>query len=160
MKTVVAAAMLLAIGLAGSGCKRSPSLVGKWTGTMQGMAGTFEFTADEKVTVSVTTVGGQINLLGNYKVTGDEFTIELTDVQTPGLDAQKAGMVKQSLASVLNKPSTMTIAFASPDEVSFTEKKAAGAKPPSSDKKASGTSTPAAAAAPSAMTLKRVKEST
>ena len=157
MKTAVAAAMLLAVGLAGAGCKRSPSLVGKWTGTMQGMAGSFEFTADEKVTVSVTTVGGQINLLGNYKVTGDEFTIELTDVQTPGLDSQKAGMVKQSLASVLNKPSTMTIAFVSPDEVSFTEKKAPGTKPPSSDKKASGTSTPATSGA---MTLKRVKEST
>lgn len=144
MKTVLAVATLLAFGLMGSGCKRSPSIVGKWNGTILGMAGTFDFAADEKATVSVTTAGGQINLLGEYKVEKDEFTLNLTDVQTPGQDARGAGMVKQSLAGALNKPVTMQMAFVSPDEVSFTQKKPVGAK--------------AAASTSGSMTLKRVKE--
>ncbi|RYG27127.1 hypothetical protein EON82_00570 [bacterium] len=145
MKSVLAAVTVLALGLAGAGCKRSPSLVGKWAGTMQGMAGTFEFAADDKMTISVTTPGGQINLLGDYKVVKDEATLNLTDVQVPGQNAQRTGMVKGSLASVLNKPTTMKITFVSEDEVSLSEKKLPTPKPATSPI--------------GAMTLKRVKES-
>lgn len=155
MKTVLAVAAVIALGAIATGCKRGPDLAGKWTGTMNGMTATFEFAPDDKVTVSTTTPGGQINLLGDYKVSGEELTLNLTDVQAPGLDDKRAGMVKQSLASVLNKPTTMKMTFVSPDELSLTEKKAPGTKPPSSEKKAPGTN---AAAAPAAMTLKRVKE--
>jgi len=172
MKALALSLALLPIALLGGGCKKSPSLLGKWSVSVKEMTGTFEFQKDDKMVLAVTTPGGVINMLGECKLKGEEATLTFSDVQVPGQSDANGKLIKDALKNELNKPQIFRVIFVSDDEVAFTEKPKVAPKPaaPPAGTTPAGTTppagaTPAAAAkavpagpAPAAMTLKRVKE--
>ena len=117
--------------------KKSPNLVGKWSGTVGTSTGAFEFKEDNKLTLAVTTVGGAINLLGDYKLTGDNVTVTITDVQVPGQSDKTVAMIKDSFKGLLNKPQDYKIVFTSEDEASFC-REAESRRPKGSERPRSG----------------------
>jgi hypothetical protein len=176
MKAILCTLALLPLALAGVGCKKSPSLIGKWNVTVKEMTGTFEFLPEDKMVLSVNTPGGIINLVGECKLKGEEATLAFTDVKVPGQTDANAALIKSALKAELNKPQVFRVMFVSDDEVSFAEKEKpappAPATPPPTDgasadgePKPDGTTPekapvkpPAPKPIPPAMTLKRIKE--
>lgn len=127
MRTLFCAAALLPIALLGAGCKSGPSLVGKWTGTMKGQTGTFDFTTDNKMSFGIKQGPADVTITGDYKVEGDTVTITMKDIDLKGLPPATADMVKkmakQQMSGVLNKPEKNKIAFTSDDQVTLSGSK-------------------------------------
>lgn len=66
------------------GCTTA-SPVGKWSGTVNGIAGsTFEITKDNKVMLSANTPMGAVVANGTCTIAGDKLTTEITEVLTGG----------------------------------------------------------------------------
>jgi hypothetical protein len=79
-------AIVATLGVSLVGCAK-PSPVGKWTGTVSGMAGsTIEFTADNKVKQSAKSPMGSVDAEGTYTVNGEKIDIAITSVKAGGRD--------------------------------------------------------------------------
>jgi hypothetical protein len=96
-------AVVATLGVSLVGCAK-PSPVGKWTGTVSGMAGsTIEFSADNKVKQTVTSPMGAVDAEGTYKVNGEKLDIAITSVKLGGkemissLPAQMKANLNQSV---------------------------------------------------------------
>jgi hypothetical protein len=120
MRNTLCATALVAIALLGAGCKKEPSLVGKWTGTMQNQQAEFEFKADNTMTISSKQGPASVVFNGDYKAEGEKVTMTLKDVKMQGVPPAMESMAKNALKPMLNKPETNTVKFASDDSVSIT----------------------------------------
>ncbi len=169
MKAVLCTLALLPLALTGGGCKKAPSLIGKWSVSVKDMTGTFEFQPEDKMVLSVNTPGGVINLVGECKLKGEEATLTFTDVKVPGQSDDRVALIKNALKAELNKPQVFRVIFVSEDEVSFTDKAKPAPPPPATppattegEAKADDTVKPPPPVpkgpVPAAMTLKRLKE--
>jgi hypothetical protein len=100
-------AVVATLGVSLVGCAK-PSPVGKWTGTVSGMAGsTIEFTADNKVKQSAKSPMGSVDAEGTYKVNGDKIDIAITSVKAGGRDV--TGMLPANVKSNLNQSVTWAL---------------------------------------------------
>jgi len=83
-------AVVATLGVSLVGCAK-PSPVGKWTGTVSGVAdSTIEFTADNKVKQSAKSAMGAVDAEGTYKVNGEKLDIAITSVKLGGKEVMSS----------------------------------------------------------------------
>ena len=73
--SVLVVLSLVGLVACGGGGGDGSAIVGKWEGDMEGMAGVFEFTSDNKLIMTVEAVGASLE--GTYRVDGDKLIMSL-----------------------------------------------------------------------------------
>ena len=102
------------------GCKKEPSLVGKWEGAAQGQNAILEFKDDKTVSIEIQVASATITLSGDYKLDGKNFSMTLKKADKKNVPAQLAPIIDQGLKSALNKETKSTVEFNTEDEVTMT----------------------------------------
>ncbi len=139
MRNTLSALALLSVVLLGAGCKKGPSLVGKWNA--QEGAGNVDMEFKPDNTYTMATKAGQFGMTakGDYKLAEGKLSLTTKDFDAPTLPP---ALVQKAKASPdFGKPKDLNIKFVSDDEISLSGLQAAGAPGQAHD-----------------LTLKRVKE--
>lgn len=127
MRNLLCATALLFVALVGEGCKKSPSLEGKWNATLKNYPATLEFKPGGALAITINISNPRlpkpisIVMSGTYKVEGEKLTQTLTDIQVPGQPPMIAQAMKQGAGGKLNKPETGTVKFTSDDAATLTD---------------------------------------
>lgn len=130
---MLCATALLSMALLGAGCKKGPTLVGKWNGTVSSPTGqsataTYEFKPEGGFTQVIPQGPATMTITGDYRIEKDDLTIDLKDVQTQGVPKQYEATVKNVFKAMIAKPLKAKVKFVSDDEVSLsTDGKKGGA---------------------------------
>ena len=118
---IVAGMAIVALITALAGCKKDPSIVGKWTGQMKGQEASFEFKEDKTMNLEAKIPIGSITLLGEYKTEGKNLTMNFKDAKvkasTPAIEKQLSDAIKGSF-----KEQKGTFELKSADELALTAK--------------------------------------
>lgn len=85
------------------GCAKK-TVVGKWSGTQNGMNVTMEFKDGGAFTQDTTTPMGPIQAVGTWKVAGESITLATTDVTMKG--ASVMAMIPANMKAMLNQNAT------------------------------------------------------
>ena len=104
------------------GCKASPSIVGRWTGTTKGVPATMEYKADGTFRDSLEIRGNTIVFVGDYKIMGDTMTETFRELELPGKPPAIVAGVKKSMAGEFDKPQVSKLTWASADSVTMSDK--------------------------------------
>jgi hypothetical protein len=112
-----------------AGCKKEPSLVGKWTGDLYGFDAALEFKPDNTVTASGNVGGYAVLVDGVYKLEAKNLTITPRKLETKDVPEAFKGIVDGIKKDIVNKPFGGEIEFKTDDEVTIKLTAAPGAKP-------------------------------
>ena len=114
MRTLPLAALLL---LACAGCKRGPSVVGKWGATASGGTLEVEFKEDGNFAWSTTIRGKTIAVRGDYKLDGDTLSLTRKEIDAPGMRPEDVARAKATPA--FSEPLRVKVVAVSADEISL-----------------------------------------
>ena len=114
MRTLPLAALLL---LACAGCKRGPSVVGKWEANTSGGTLAVEFKEDGGFAWSTTIRGKTIAVTGDYKLDGDSLVLTRKEIDAPGMRPEDVTRAKAT--PTFGEPLTMKVVAVSADEISL-----------------------------------------
>lgn len=117
MRTLLCATALVSLALLGAGCKKGPSLEGKWNGTVGQATVDAEFNADKSFSFAMKAGALNITQKGEYKLDADKLTLTSKDIVMPGLSPALLEQAKKS--PEFSKPKVVDIKFASDDEFSL-----------------------------------------
>ena len=107
----VAALLLLALG----GCRKGPSVVGKWTAQANGGSLEVEFKEDGTFSWSTAIRGKTIAVRGDYKLDGESLALTRKEIDAPSL--LPAEIARAKAAPAFGKPLDARVAFISGDEI-------------------------------------------
>ena len=115
MRTLPLAALLL---LACAGCKRGPSVVGKWEASANGGTLEVEFKEDGTFSWSTAIRGKTIAVRGDYKLDGDALALIRKEIDAPGMRPEDIARAKATPA--FGEPLNVKVVTVSPDAISLT----------------------------------------
>lgn len=125
MRNTLCAVALLSIAFVGAGCKKGPSLVGKWTGAVQGPAAasgataTYEFKDGGGFVLTTGQGQASVSISGDYTQDKENLTVNMKDIKLTGIPKQFEAMAKSQFKTMTSKPLKAKVTFVTDDSISF-----------------------------------------
>ncbi len=125
MKGIALGLGILLAFVSGIGCKGKPTLVGRWTGTIQapGMSVEAELAFDKSGTLAFkqTAMGQSSTQMGPYKEAEKSVEFTPTTIESPTLTKAQADQLNAQLAAA-NKTVTFDLVWKDADHITITQR--------------------------------------